>query len=479
MPDCELDAYPVVFKPAQPHTAFPQHLKVRSLSAKLSFEVKQGEGVHTFNLKPGTYQFEITDPSTSYCSTIQQLTVRGSSLDPTPKAICNNLSVHLPAGGRFITPKELAGRSHSPCGPLEMSLSQDFFSSADVGTKRIKVTVEDAQHRRRHCYSTVKVLPSPKQLQTYREAGKLGPSFEICGASPNLFKAYQQEDGSFRMLAGGGHAKAEPTMLSQARLGDGDMVVELGTIEGTAEQKGSAGLMIRAGCQANAPYVAILMEASTRTLYKEFRLVAGGEIFREWEYRLHAPSWLKIKRKGRQFKAFTSHNGQHWQMAYSISLQLEAVLYWGMTVVHPFSSGRTAATFKGLTIQTDVNEDYPPLPPIALDPFASTPPAGAKTTKPDTYHKSKSTTIMEQEQWSIFPNPAQDYLEVTLPIWKDDHATLHLLNSAGKTILEEKLDVLNGQSHWMNLATVAGGIYYLKLQTVEGQHLTQKVIIDK
>ncbi len=86
---------------------------------------------------------------------------------------------------------------------------------------------------------------------------------------------------------------------------------------------------------------------------------------------------------------------------------------------------------------------------------------------------------MEQEQWSIFPNPAQDYLEVTLPIWKDDRATLHLLNSAGKAVLEEQLDRLNGQSHWMSLAKIAGGIYYLKLQTIEGQHLTKKVIVDK
>ena len=86
---------------------------------------------------------------------------------------------------------------------------------------------------------------------------------------------------------------------------------------------------------------------------------------------------------------------------------------------------------------------------------------------------------MKQEQWSIFPNPAQDYLEVTLPTWEDSRATLHLFNSTGKTVLEEQLDGLNGQAHWMNLAKVSRGIYYLRLQTVAGQHLTKKVIVDK
>ena len=56
---------------------------------------------------------------------------------------------------------------------------------------------------------------------------------------------------------------------------------------------------------------------------------------------------------------------------------------------------------------------------------------------------------------------------------------LLLLNSIGKSVLEEKLEMLNGQSHWLNLAAISSGIYYLKLQTIEGQHLTKKVVIDK
>ena len=48
-----------------------------------------------------------------------------------------------------------------------------------------------------------------------------------------------------------------------------------------------------------------------------------------------------------------------------------------------------------------------------------------------------------------------------------------VINSEGKTVLEEQLDILNGQAHWLNLATIAGGTYYLKLHPIEGQHLTK------
>lgn len=148
-----------------------------------------------------------------------------------------------------------------------------------------------------------------------------------------------------------------------------------------------------------------------------------------------------------------------------------------MVVKNIAPAPRTVGIFEQLSIRTEHNSPYPSRqlpanPPSKLAPFA-----GSKV--PDTYSAPPPTLTVEQEQWAVFPNPAQDYLEVTLPIWKDDHATLLLLNSIGKSVLEEKLEALNGQSHWLNLAAINSGIYYLKLQTIEGQHLTKKVVIDK
>lgn len=463
-----MERYPVVFKPAQPHLTFAQSLRVELLSSRFSFEVKQGSAPHRFDLKPGTYRFKITNTSSPYCSTIQDLTVQRSTDHRSLIAVCKDISIQLQAGGVYLSPKDLAADSHSPCNPIKFELDKYFFSTADIGVNKVKVSLVDAQNRKQGCYSTVNVLPlpsSPSQSPLAR--------FEQGAASPSEIDNEILESGNITMTSKGFPSSKRPNILSQARYGDGEIKVKLSSLKGKDQANGKAGLIITEKGDYASPFLSLLLEANTGTLHKEFRLTAGGEVVKEWEHRLHPPKWLKLKRKGSHFKAFASHNGLHWQLVYSTSMQTGAVLHWGLILENGGSSSSTIATFNHLHISSEANLPYP------LSDQQSKTTIEHKTVLPDAYSSSKSKTIMEQEQWSIFPNPAQDYLEVTLPIWKDDRATLHLLNSAGKAVLEEHLDVLNGQSHWMNLARVARGVYYLKLQTIEGQHLTKKVIVDK
>lgn len=470
--DCELNNYPVVFKPSQPHSTFVQNLNVRSRSGKIAFSVEAGDKEYRLDLKPGVYQFEITDPTSAYCSTIQQLVVKGSQTTTSPVVTCRDLTIQLGSGGKWVSPIEFAAQSQSPCGSFRFESSQSFFSLADVGKKRVKVTIIDSHNRKQSCYSEVTIKTHEK------EQFKSG-IFDVCHSSSPDNPISLQNDGYFRMAADSQPSVLGPKIVSQARWGDGEIKVHLSRWENVHQQGARAGIIIKESCTPSAPYIAILLESGTGNLYKDFRLMGNGEVVKEWEHRVHSPTWLKLTRKEGQFKAYVSHNGLHWQLAYSTSMQVGAIMQWGMIMESGSPTDPSIAVFEKLSIQTEANSPYPPVPRARPSLPKSKHIAREKNDLPDTYQKPKKTTIMDQEQWSIFPNPAQDYLEVTLPIWKDDHATLHLLNSAGKTILKEQLDVLNGQSHWMNLATVARGIYYLKLQTVEGQHLTKKVIVDK
>lgn len=475
---CQLDAYTVVLKPSQPHEQFVQDLQLRILSLNTAFTVKKGMTEFRFELGAGHYQFEISDPAVDDCRTIQQLTVKGGRVKVPPVAICKDISIQLQKGASVINGEDLAGESYSSCGSVSYQLSQSHFSSADVGTKEVEVTVKDVRRKSASCKSRVKVLPALGTIPTYIEKGERGPYFEYHDTKAVKSKAFfKQEDHTFQVMAGGQGEKDNTTIISQTRLGDGEIKVRLSSLKSLDKPHGQAGLIIGQGSDPQAAFCSIMLEEITGNLYKEFRLSKGGKMVREWEHRLHTPSWLKLKRKGHQFKAYTSHNGQHWQLAFSISMPVGENLYWGMVVKNIAPAPRTVGIFEQLSIRTEHNSPYPSHqlpanPPSKLDPFA-----GSKV--PDTYGAPPPTLTVEQEQWAVFPNPAQDYLEVTLPIWKDDHATLLLLNSIGKSVLEEKLEALNGQSHWLNLAAINSGIYYLKLQTIEGQHLTKKVVIDK
>lgn len=468
---CPMERYPVVFKPAQPHLNFAQSLRIELLSSRLVFKVDQGDSPYHFKLKPGRYRFKISSTSNPDCSTIQDLTIKRNADNHPFVARCKDISIRLREGGINLSPSDLVGDHSSPCSPINMEMDQSFFSTSDIGVNRVKVSLIDAQNRRQSCYSQVKVLPILSNAQHgYTAVSR----FEQCPTtSQSSVSNSISTSGSITMISQNRSSSQFPHILSQARSGDGEIKVNLSNLLSEGQDKGRAGLIIRENCDASSPFISLLLEAGTGNIHKEFRLTRGADVVQEWEHRLHPPSWLKLKRKGGHFKAFISHNGLHWQLVYSTSMQVGSILYWGLIVKNINPDYQTVATFDQLNINSEANMPYPP---ANLQP--GTPPTD-KTSLPDTYHKPKSKTIMEQEQWSIFPNPAQDYLEVTLPIWKDDRATLHLLNSAGKAVLEEHLDVLNGQSHWMNLAKVARGVYYLKLQTIEGQHLTKKVIVDK
>lgn len=467
-PGCPMERYPVIFKPAQPHQTFAQSLRVELLFSKYSFEVTQGSPPYSFELKPGTYRFKITNTASPNCSTIQDLTVKRSAINTPLITVCKDINVQLQEGGVHLKPEDIVAESHSPCNPIKLELDKYFFSTADIGLNKVKVSLVDAQNRKQSCYSTVNVLPlTPAPLLSSIAR------FEQCAAPSSDIDNNISENGSITMVSKGRNASKFTNVLSQTRYGDGEIKVQLTSLKGEDQANGRAGLIITEACNSSSPFLSLSLEANTGTLHKEFRLTTRGEVVREWEHRLHPPNWLKLKRKGSHFKAFTSHNGLHWQLVYSTSMQVGTVLHWGIVTENTSSEGYTSATFNDLRISSEANMAYP------LSDHQPNTVMENKTSLRDAYTTPKSKTTMEQEQWSIFPNPAQDYLEVTLPIWKDDRATLHLLNSAGKAVLEEHLDVLNGQSHWMNLARVARGVYYLKLQTIEGQHLTKKVIVDK
>lgn len=476
--DCQLETYTVVLKPSQPHKQFVQDLQLRIISLNTAFNIKRGMTEFRFELGAGHYQFEISDPAVEACRTIQQLSIKGGRVKVPPVAICKDISIQLGKGATFINGEALAGESYSSCGPVSYQLSQSHFSSADVGTKSVEVKVKDVRKKVASCKSQVTIRPAPATIATSPDKQGSVPHFEYCGTKTPQSKAFfKQEDQTFQIKAGGNGIKDNTTIISQDRWGDGEIKVRLSSLNSFDQSLGQAGLIIGQDCDPAAVYCAILLEETTGNIYKEFRLSKGGKVVREWEHRLHAPSWLKLKRKGHQFKAYTSHNGQHWQLAFSISMPVEQNLSWGMIVKNIAPAPRTLGVFEQLSIQTERNSAYPKQKKnkgksSQLDPFPA-------SKFPDTYSSPSPKPAVEQEQWAVFPNPAQDYLEVTLPIWKDDHATLLLLNSIGKSVLEEKLEMLNGQSHWLNLAAISSGIYYLKLQTIEGQHLTKKVVIDK
>jgi len=126
-------------------------------------QMNYGIGNGTFSASgfyaPGTYTitFEVTDECGNLTTHIIGLTVIDAQ---NPFAVCHPaITVQLDNNGQAqITPPNVDNGSSDNCGIVNMSLSQDVFSVADIGQVPVTLLVEDAQGNTNSCTSIVTVL---------------------------------------------------------------------------------------------------------------------------------------------------------------------------------------------------------------------------------------------------------------------------------------------------------------------------------
>jgi len=85
--------------------------------------------------------------------------------------------------------------------------------------------------------------------------------------------------------------------------------------------------------------------------------------------------------------------------------------------------------------------------------------------------------VIKSENINVFPNPANDYLNVDFTLNKISDVTVSLVDMTGKTVYNNTLTSLNGnQGLVINTMNLANGMYTLSLRTAEG-NVTRKVSI--
>ena len=86
--------------------------------------------------------------------------------------------------------------------------------------------------------------------------------------------------------------------------------------------------------------------------------------------------------------------------------------------------------------------------------------------------------VLENVGISVYPNPANDLLQLKISTEKQEQLQLSILTIDGKEVLTNQLTI-NGQQHFsMDVSSLAGGFYFLKI-TTEGRILTKKIVIAK
>ena len=131
--------------------------------------------------------------------------------------------------------------------------------------------------------------------------------------------------------------------------GDGSISVQVADITET-NLIAKAGVMFRASTDANAPCVLLASTPGSGVKF-HYRAAAGGETMTnetEWG---GPPKWLKLERKGTDFRAYTSLDGKEWtQLGTTVTVPMASDALVGLAVSAHTNSDRAAATF--MEVQT-------------------------------------------------------------------------------------------------------------------------------
>jgi len=81
-------------------------------------------------------------------------------------------------------------------------------------------------------------------------------------------------------------------------------------------------------------------------------------------------------------------------------------------------------------------------------------------------------------QFAVFPNPAGDYINVSLSNEQTNEGTLGLFNMNGQVLMQQAISIdRSTQIIPFNVQDIPGGFYIVKVQTNEGIAV-KKVILE-
>ena len=95
------------------------------------------------------------------------------------------------------------------------------------------------------------------------------------------------------------------------------------------------------------------------------------------------------------------------------------------------------------------------------------------------YSETKKVTFSSLSTIRVFPNPADDYIEVDLKQYKGSAASIYLYNSFGQQVQFVNIDKVGDGTTRLDIASQGAGNYMIRVASKDKRDVTKQVIISK
>ncbi|MEM6320098.1 MAG: PQQ-dependent sugar dehydrogenase [Bacteroidota bacterium] len=86
---------------------------------------------------------------------------------------------------------------------------------------------------------------------------------------------------------------------------------------------------------------------------------------------------------------------------------------------------------------------------------------------------------IDVEAWSVFPNPAQDALYLSLKPFVGQSATIQLTNKVGQIVRTKRIEFIGDGTEQLDLRAIENGLYYLMIDVEGRKVIYEKVVVER
>jgi len=215
---------------------------------------------------------------------------------------------------------------------------------------------------------------------------------------------------------------------------------------------GWGGLMVRETSAPGSKKVALRTQLNS-LFVRDLRATTNGvELQQQWFRPTH--SWMRITRTGNTFIGYTSFNGVLWQQAFIANLVLPTCIDAGLFAQSINVNTPTLAAFSNL--------------------------GGFDNNIPNiTDQNTANRSIETEKEFSVYPNPASDEINVKwISGYNGKAATITLTNQLGQTVATQRIGAVSSEVETINVSQLANGMYILSVQTEDKQTQYKKFMVS-
>ncbi|WP_421889827.1 M4 family metallopeptidase [Marinoscillum sp.] len=258
-------------------------------------------------------------------------------------------------------------------------------------------------------------------------------------------------DGMFELSASGSgidDKSDEFYFTFQPIDGDGEIIARVDGLDNT-NTEAKAAVMIRESLAANSKFAMTTLVANPLLLgpavRMEYRKTTGGKAKTTGYEVGGAPKYIRIVRTGNSISSYVSATNGNWSLVGSTTVNFGQVVYVGLAATSNLDGATAVASFSQVSVQGS---------------------AGAR--------KAQTVAATEPKvlpQFTLFPNPVVDVVNVEMPDTEISHIAIY--NLSGKAMKMSDFSNPEGRAA-LDISGLKKGLFLMKVLTTDGQILHQR-----